>query len=72
MAARPQRISIGFLGGQVLSLRVEPTALKALQKALGEGGWHEVEAQDGAARVNVAQVAYVRVDSDEPHVGFGA
>jgi hypothetical protein len=72
MAARPQRISIGFLGGQVLSLRVEPNAIKALEKALDGGGWHEVEAQDGAARLNIAQIAYVRVDSDEPHVGFGA
>ncbi|MEA2152799.1 MAG: hypothetical protein QOI18_1032, partial [Solirubrobacteraceae bacterium] len=34
MAGR-QQISIGFQGGQVLSLRVSDDQLKALQKALG-------------------------------------
>jgi hypothetical protein len=71
-ASRYERISIGFAGGQVLSTRVVPSDLEALMKALGGGpGWHELACEDGTVRLDLAQVAYVRVDSDEPRVGFG-
>ena len=72
-APRYQRISIGFAGGQVLAARVAAGALDALTKALGGApGWHELACEDGTVRLDLAQVAYVRVDSDEPRVGFGA
>jgi hypothetical protein len=68
-----ERVSIGFAGGQVLSTRVAGTALESLMKALGgASGWHELVCEDGTVRLDLAQVAYVRVDSDEPRVGFGA
>jgi len=63
------RISIGFQGGQVLALRV---ALKDLNKALGTAGWHELESEEGPVRLDLAQVLYVRSESDELRVGFGA
>jgi hypothetical protein len=70
--SRYERISIGFAGGQVLSTRVAADALESLAKALGGGpGWHELACEDGTVRLDLAQVAYVRVDSDEPRVGFG-
>ncbi len=72
MAPRAQRITVGFAGGQVLSLRVSVDELKSLENALVAGGWHEIQAEDGVARMNTDQVAYLRVDSDEAHVGFGA
>jgi len=68
---RPQRISVGFQGGQVLTARVDPDELKKLRRALESGGWHELEAEDGTVALNLAQVVYVNVDSDEHRVGFG-
>jgi hypothetical protein len=66
-----RRISVGFLGGQVLSMRVDEKQWKALQEALGGDGWQEIESEDGPVRINLGQVAYVSADSNEPHVGFG-
>ena len=68
---RPQRISIGFQGGQVLSARVPVDELKKLRRALDGGGWHELGTEDGTVALNLAQVVYVNVDSDEHTVGFG-
>ena len=67
-----QQISIGFQGGQVLALRVGDQQLKALQQALGEHGWHELESDDGPVRLDLAQVVYVRSESNDLRVGFGA
>ena len=47
MAVASRRISIGFQGGQVLALRVTDEQLQALHAALGDGGWHELETEDG-------------------------
>jgi hypothetical protein len=68
----PRRISVGFQGGQVLALRVSEEQLKALHKALGGGGWHELETEDGPVRVDLTQIVYVRAESDDSRVGFGA
>ena len=71
MTAR--RAAIGFQGGQVLSLRVTEDQLKELRAALADGtndGWREVEATDGAVVLDLAQVVYLRVESDEHRVGF--
>jgi hypothetical protein len=72
MAARNQRVSIGFQGGQVLVVRTPSEALDRLRGALDGGGWHELETDEGRAHLDVAQIVYVLVDSDEPRVGFGA
>jgi hypothetical protein len=71
MTAR--RAAIGFQGGQVLSLRITEEKLAELRTALAEssnGGWREVEATDGAVVLDLAQVVYLRVESDEHRVGF--
>jgi hypothetical protein len=68
---KPQKISIGFLGGQVLSARVTPNELSRLRGALGTEGWHELSAEDGAVALDLARVVYVLVDADEHRVGFG-
>jgi hypothetical protein len=67
-----QQISIGFHGGQVLALRVGERQLKALHEALGEQGWHEIESDEGPVRLNLGQVVYVRSESSDLRVGFGA
>ncbi|HYM55789.1 MAG TPA: hypothetical protein VES97_10525 [Solirubrobacteraceae bacterium] len=71
MPSTARRVSIGFQGGQVLALRVTDKELKSLYDALGGGGWHEVESEDGPVRVYIGQVVYVSADSDELRVGFG-
>jgi hypothetical protein len=68
-----RRAALGFTGGvQVLSLRLADKDLTALRKALQDKqeGWYEVEATDGAVLVDLAQVAYLRVESGEHRVGF--
>ena len=68
---RPQKISIGFSGGQVLSARVPPTELSKLREALGNEGWHELTAEDGTAALDLGNIVYVLVDHEEHRVGFG-
>ena len=63
--------AIGFQGGQVLALRLSEEELKALEKALEGGGWHEVKSEEGPVRLYLGQVVYISADSAEPHVGFG-
>jgi len=66
-----QRVDIGFIGGQVLSLRLEEGSLKRLRKGLeGDSGWHDLEAEDGQVALDLAKVAYVSLDSGEHKVGF--
>ena len=72
MTSPGRRINVGFQGGQVLALRVSDEQLKSLNKALGTGGWHEVESDDGPVRLDLAQVVYVSSESDDLRVGFGA
>ena len=68
---RPQRISIGFIGGQALAARVGPEELSKLRNGLGSTGWLDVTAEDGTIAVDLAKVAYVIVEHEEHRVGFG-
>jgi hypothetical protein len=68
---RPQKISVGFLGGQVLSARVSPGELTRLRNALGSEGWHDVTAEDGTVALDLAKIVYILVDHEEHRVGFG-
>ncbi len=72
MADPTRKAAVGFAGGQVLSLRLSESQLKELNAVLraGRERWHEVEAADGAVLVDVGQVVYLRVESDEHRVGF--
>jgi hypothetical protein len=71
-SAPVRRIALGFQGGQVLSLRVSEDVLGTLRQTIREGRerWQEVEAADGAVLVDLGQVVYLRVESDEHRVGF--
>jgi hypothetical protein len=66
-----QRISIGFHSSPPLALRVSDEQLTRLNDALGREGWHEVVAEDGSVRLNLAHVLWVRTENDEHRVGFG-
>jgi hypothetical protein len=68
---KPQKISIGFIGSQVLSARVAPAELTKLRTALPAGGWHDVTSEDGTVALDLSKVVYVLVDHEEHRVGFG-
>ncbi|HET9093668.1 MAG TPA: hypothetical protein VFN36_01170 [Solirubrobacteraceae bacterium] len=68
---RPQKISIGFHGGQTLVARVRPAELTRLRAVLGtSGGWHELDAEDGTVTLDLTRVDYLLVDSEDHRVGF--
>jgi hypothetical protein len=73
-AARASRVDIGFSGGQVLSVRMEEQAYADLRKALSGGGdsagWHELKTEDSELSLHLAQVVYVRLDTEKHKVGF--
>jgi hypothetical protein len=68
---KPQKINIGFLGGQVLSARVAPGELTRLREALGSEGWYDLKAEDGTAALDLGRVVYVLLDDEGHRVGFG-
>ena len=68
-----QRISIGFHASPPLSLRVEDAALKKFQKALSDGvDWHELPSEDAQVTLKLEHVLWLRVETDDQRVGFGA
>ena len=73
MADESRRIDIGFQGGQVLPARVKQSAYDGLRKALADERaerWFELETQDSKISIDLSQVVYVRIDTEEQRVGF--
>jgi len=69
----PRRIDIGFQGGQVLPVRVSQETYDAFRKALSDSGsdrWFELQTQDSDVNIDLSQVVYVRLDTEEQRVGF--
>ena len=67
------RIDIGFQGGQVLTARVSAEAHEGLRDALRNERaerWYELRAQDSDVAVDLSQVVYVRLDTEDHRVGF--
>jgi hypothetical protein len=73
MADTPRRIDIGFQGGQSLPVRVDQAAYDGLRKALSDSNadrWFELTTQDSDVYVDLSQVVYVRLDTEDHRVGF--
>ena len=71
--SKARRVDIGFSGGQVLSLRLKADVYEALRKGLESdrsSRWHEVKSEDSDVSVDLAQVVYVRLDTERHSVGF--
>jgi hypothetical protein len=69
----PRRIDIGFQGGQSLPVRVDTAAYDGFRKALsdsGAGRWFELKTLDSDVHIDLAQVVYVRLDTEDHRVGF--
>jgi hypothetical protein len=69
---KPQKVSIGFIGSQVLSGRIPAAELAKLRDALGTEGWRDVRFEDGTVALDLSRVVYVLVEDEEHRVGFGA
>ena len=69
---KPQKVSIGFIGSQVLTARIALQELADLRDALGSDGWRDVRFEDGTAALDLTKVVYVLVEGDEHRVGFGS
>ena len=70
---RPRRVDVGFSGGQILTLRMRDEVYHGLREALDSVGaqrWHELESEDSRVSVDLAQVVYVRLDTETHRVGF--
>jgi hypothetical protein len=73
MAEETKRIDIGFQGGQVLPARVKHGSFDGLRSALSDERaerWFELETQDSKIAIDLSQVVYIRIDTDEQRVGF--
>ena len=73
MADESRRIDIGFQGGPVLPARVKQSSYDELHKALSKDRsdrWFELETIDSKISIDLSQVVYVRIDTDEQRVGF--
>jgi hypothetical protein len=68
---KPQKIDIGFIGGQPLSARVPPAELTKLRNALPAASWHDLISEDGTLALDLSKVVYVLVDTEGHRVGFG-
>ena len=71
--ADAKRLDIGFQGGQVLAVRVASESYQGLRDALSNdqaGRWFNLMTDDSEVSLDLSQVVYVRLDTDEHRIGF--
>ncbi len=65
------KVDIGFTGGQVLSLRFAKGEFDNLRQAIeGETRFYDVDAGDSTVTLDLSQVVYLRVETEDHRVGF--
>ncbi|HEX8646675.1 MAG TPA: hypothetical protein VF715_07215 [Thermoleophilaceae bacterium] len=72
-AGKPRRVDIGFSGGQAFSVRLSEDEFNALRSALDSGGndrWHSISTDESEVLIDLAQVVYVRLDTEQRGMGF--
>lgn len=69
--AETKRIEVGFVGQQVITLKLSDKDLAGLRKKLDDGGWVTVTTEDDEVDIDLSKVAFVRVASGAHSVGFG-
>ena len=71
MADERAKVDIGFTGGQVLALRIAKGVFDDLRKAIeGDTRFYDVDAGDSTVTLDLAQVVYLRVETEDHRVGF--
>lgn len=68
--AETNRVEVGFIGQQVITLKIANDELTKLRKKLSEGGWLTVPTEDGEVDIDLTKVAFLRVASGAHSVGF--
>lgn len=72
-AGKPRRVDIGFSGGQAFAIRLGEDEYRALREALESDRsqrWHSLMSEDAEVLIDLAQVVYVRLDTEQRGVGF--
>ena len=72
-AGKPRRVDIGFSGGQAFTIRLDEDEYRALREALESDRsqrWHSVASDDADVLIDLAQVVYVRLDTEQRGMGF--
>jgi hypothetical protein len=75
---KPERVEIGFGGGQVVAVRLSDASMKELRSELASteklsseaGRWYDLETDDGTVSLDLRQVVFVRVGGGEHRIGF--
>ena len=71
MADERARVDVGFTGGQVLALRLEKAVFDQLRKAVeGDARFYDVDAGESTVTLDLSQVVYLRVETEDHRVGF--
>ena len=71
MPDKRAKVDIGFTGGQVLALRLDPAIFDDLRKAIeGDRRFYDVDAGDSNVTLDLSQVVYLRVETEDHRVGF--
>ena len=67
-----KRIEVGFVGQQVITLKIDSGQLEKLRKGLSDGGWHSVTTDEGEVDIDLGKVAFVRIAAGHGSVGFSS
>ena len=70
---KARRVDVGFSGGQVLVLRMASAPYEALKAALADDRadrWHTLATEDSDVTLDLSQLVYVRLDTEQHRVGF--
>ena len=71
MSEKRAKVDIGFVGGQVLALRLDKAVFDDLRKAVeGDRRFYDVDAGDSNVTLDLSQVVYLRVETEDHRVGF--
>jgi len=76
--ARRERVEIGFVGGQVIGIRLAEAKLKELRKQISSTAkssteaarWFELESEDGVVTLDLTQIVFLRGAPGEHRIGF--
>jgi hypothetical protein len=70
----PRTVDIGFSGGQGVSLRLDEATYDALRSVLGSDRadrWHTLDAEGAQVVLDLSQIVFVRLDTQDKRAGFG-
>ena len=66
-----RRLDVGFQGGQNLTVRLQEEAYDGLRGALDDGPrWYTLVTEDSEVAIDLSQVVFVRLDTEQHKVGF--